>query len=183
MKNLNAKMEKIGHLRAAVVHAFRTEIARHDSRSKNKGTRKFLDDYNFGSLYPELYLQLGKISRSTLYAWNLAFREEGLSGVIPRYGSRRRAEITEVEKKILLHLVLIQSRLPIGLTVRWAKFLLKEKGLESPSRMATMRRWLADFRTRSRKNAWLLLRHNERALRSLLAASEEELNENGKGNE
>jgi len=178
IKNVNPKMEKIGYLRAAIVNAFHTDIARDSSRPKSEIVRSFLKTYNSGVLYPAIYLELGSISRSTLYSWDQAFREGGVDAMIPLYGSSHRPEITEDEKKVLLHLVFTQSRIQIGFTVRLAKFLIKEKGLESPSSAATMRRWLADFRRRSRKNAWLLLRNNEKALRFLLASSGEEDHEN-----
>lgn len=178
-QNVPSKMERIGYLRAAIVNAFRTNIAGAGGRLKSKAIRKFMADYNSGILFPDIYLELGKISRSTLYSWDQLFREEGVDGLIPCYGSRRRAEITELEKKVLLHLVLTQSRIQTGFTVRLAKFLMREKGLESPSRVAAMRRWLADFRTRSRNNAWLLLRDSEKSLRFLLASSGEEPHENG----
>lgn len=174
VKSVNLKMKEIGCLRAAILNSLHNEIDRDRSRSKSEVIRKFLDDYNSGILYPPIFLKLGRVSRSTLYSWDQTLREGGVDALVPRYGSVRRPEITENEKRMMIQLVLMQNRIQIRFIISLSKFLLEQRGLESPSRAATMRRWLVDFRTRSKKSVWDLLYNSEESLRYLFKATGEE---------
>jgi Holliday junction resolvase RusA-like endonuclease len=52
---------------------------------KGRATRDFVELYNSGLLLPEGFTQPKHISRSGLHAWDKAYKEKGLEGLITKY--------------------------------------------------------------------------------------------------
>ncbi|MDL1966353.1 MAG: Mu transposase C-terminal domain-containing protein [Candidatus Desulfofervidus auxilii] len=83
----------------------------------------------------------------------------------PDWGRAKRGKtkVTDEEAKILLSQLLHQNRLKIAQAIKITKYILKEKGIPSPSSPATLRRFAKSFE-KAHYDIWVLAREGEKAL-------------------
>lgn len=77
----------------------------------------FLEVYNLCDGYPALKSHLGEVTQSTFYRWLKSWKENGASGVTPKYGSSRggAGESLLEEERDLLRLFWLKSTQPSAL--------------------------------------------------------------------
>jgi putative transposase len=155
--------DKIAYYRLALIRALWKEMAQKPEVKKHKIIKRFLRDYNSGSLLPETYEKLGCISRPTIYRWTKSYNEGDVKALVPRCRGPEASPITDQEKYILLSLLLHQNRLKIGTAIKFTKIFLGDKKMPSPSSESKLRRFVDDFRS-THNPAWVMAREGAKAL-------------------
>ena len=161
-KTSNSKLEKIANLRYALIQSFRAECEK-NHRPKKKIIRDFLILYNTGVSHPDVFKEIGKIARSTLYEWARADQQAGIFGLAPQFGRAGISKITDHEKNLLLTLLLHQNRLKTAYAITLSKNYLMKQKIESPSSPSTLRRFADQFK-KEHYDLWILHREGEKAL-------------------
>lgn len=160
--SLPSPQDKIAHWRLDLISALKEEISQKTGLRRNI-VNEFLERYNSGSLLPETFKNLEKVSWQTLYRWWKAFNDYGIDGLIPQYGGEGNSKATDHEKNFLLALLLNPHCLTIGYTIKLLKNRFKNIGLESPSSPRTLRRFADEFK-KEHPDVWTLAREGEKAL-------------------
>jgi putative transposase len=155
--------DKIAYYRLALIRALWKEMAQKPEVKKHKIIKRFLRDYNSGSLLPETYEKLGCISRPTIYRWTKSYNEGDVKALVPRCRGPEASPITDHEKYILLDCLLHQNRLKVGTAIKFTKTFLTYKKLPSPSSESKLRRFADEFR-KTRYDAWVNAREGAKAL-------------------
>jgi putative transposase len=161
-RTANPKQEETGYLRMALLKTWREKIGE-NGKSKGQVTKEFLQCYNSGHLFPNIYDRVDKISRATLYNWDRTERLGGVSALIPQYHSPDPSPITDYEKYILLNTLLHQNRVKIGTAIKFTKTFITYKKYPSPSSESKLRRFVDDFR-KTHYPAWVSAREGAKAL-------------------
>jgi len=156
------RFSRVGNLRADLIRHLRADMDR-NGRSKTEIIGQFLEAYNAGILLPQIFRELGKISRSTLYEWLKKENEGGIRALAPAYGRGGSSKITEEEKNTLMGLLLNQNRIKVYSAIRLMKYVLKTRDIESPSSPVTLRRFVDKFK-KEHYDIWTLFREGEKAL-------------------
>ncbi|SDO03305.1 DNA binding domain-containing protein, excisionase family [Desulfonauticus submarinus] len=146
----------------------RFELVREFASKKSvKEKEEFVEAYNTGELFPKIYKKLGKVSLKTLYRWQKTLNEYGndFLALAPDWGRAKRGKtkVTDEEAKVLLSQLLHQNRFKIAQAIKITKYILKEKGIPSPSSHATLRRFAKSFQ-KAHYDIWVLAREGEKAL-------------------
>jgi Holliday junction resolvase RusA-like endonuclease len=76
----------IARLKLRILKAWRSRLAEiKEPGPKDRATRDFVELYNSGLFLPEGFTQPKHISRSGLHAWEKAYKDKGLEGLISKY--------------------------------------------------------------------------------------------------
>lgn len=81
----------------------RSQLVRTYLRDKGR-VEAFIHDYNTQSYFAVLRSQLGEVTVPTFYRWLKAYRDQGISGITPRYGMTSGGageSLSETEKSLL----------------------------------------------------------------------------------
>ena len=160
-------------------HAQQIALARYDlvnlwvdykkiSKNKTKAGREFIDIYNDGKIYSYLFNILGKISIGTIYRWHKAVKgNDDYKKLVPNYDygeKESNPKLTHVEELVFKSLLLTPNKTNIGKATKLTKYLLKKKGVESPTCERNFRRYAEHFK-RNHYDEWILAREGQKALR------------------
>jgi len=151
------------YYRFALIKALWKEMSQGPGSKKGKIIKQFLKRYNSGSLLPNIFENLKRVSRPTIYRWIKAYKEGDIEALIPQYRGPEASKITEYEKYILLNTLLHQNRLKIGTGIKFTKAFLAYKKIESPSSESNLRKFADEFR-RTRYDVWVKAREGAKAL-------------------
>ena len=157
---LSPQDEKANY-RFALVNLLNQEEAKKD-RPKGEVINNLLELYNSGILLPNVYKELGSISRPTLYRWQGACNREGMEGLAPKNGQKGISKITDHEKNYLLTILMRPNRIKKAYAITLTKEILKLRGIESPSGERTLRRFIDQFE-KEHSDIWVLSREGEKA--------------------
>jgi len=160
-------------------HAKETALARYDliklweeykqgSKKKTQAGQEFIDLYNRGLLYQQLYKTLGNVAIGTIYRWSRAIKsKDDWKLLIPdyKYGeSEWNISITREEELVFLNLLLSPNKTNIGKATKLTKFILNKKGIESPTNERNFRRYAENYKKKN-YDKWVLARDGQKALR------------------
>lgn len=140
---------------------FRTE-----QRFRTKADKEFLDTYNTGLLYKNIYLKLGTVSIGTLERWK---RKLGNTTdyhlLLPNYNYSTdfRTTLTDFEKQIFIKILLHPNKFSVGKAVSITKHILARTEPVNVSDI-TFRRYANWFRD-NHFDIWTLARDGEKALK------------------
>lgn len=130
--------------------------------------KDFLNSYNAGLLFPNIYQQLGTVAFGTIERWLKQYRENGNDylALAPgyRYKSISTHKLTPEEEALFMDLLLRPNQFNIGAAIRIVKDTLRIKGMPSPSSPGTFRRYVDSFKKQN-LDVWVLRRQGEKALR------------------
>jgi hypothetical protein len=121
----NPKLERIANFRFALVQALNKELEKKDT-PKVQIIRSFAKLYKSGLVLPGIYKELGPASWRTLYRWNRAYDDGGVSALLPQYEGPQASKIAPAEEEYLLKKLLDQRKPVISDAIRKCKFLLGE---------------------------------------------------------
>lgn len=155
--------DEIAHYRYNLIRFFLEAEGSQKGKSRSEIIDQFLNAYNTGRLFPDLYQKLEHVSRPTLYRWLKVFTEGGIENLAPQTGRKGMSVITEPEKNLLLTILLHQNRIKVGHAIRLTKYILAQKDISSPSCNRTLRRYIDEFR-KEHYDLWTLNREGEKAL-------------------
>jgi len=151
--------DKIAHYRFALLNALWEEISQNPELKKWKIIKQFLRGFNSGALLPDIFKNLKKISRPTLYRWIKDYKEGGIDALVPQYRGPHASEILPDEKDFLLKFLLNQNKPKISDGIRECKRYLGEYSISGSSRL---RRFVNEFKTQYH-DIWTLRRSGEKA--------------------
>lgn len=133
--------------------------------------RTFLDMYNSGNLYPNLYKKLGTITFGTIEKWLKTYLEaqRDWMSLIPGYNYNLSPvlPLTADEQTVFLKYLLAPSKLKIAKAIYWTKKQLQANGLLSPSCEKTFYRF-ADKWKQQHQDIWIFMREGEKARKDQL---------------
>ena len=95
--NASDKEQEAAQFRAALIYEY---------NKSGVNVQEFIHGYNELNLYPALFQRLGKVSVATFYRWLGKWKENGASGIVPKYGVNRGgdgASLTDEEREYLKH--------------------------------------------------------------------------------
>jgi putative transposase len=139
--SLPSKQDRIGNFRFALITELHKEIAKNLQSKKGKTIKQFLKNYNSRTSLPDIFKELGRISRPTVYRWIKAYKEGGVKALAPEYRGPEPSGITKAEEIFLENKLKgdkSENKPTIGHMINKCKDLLGEK---SPSHPAKLRRW------------------------------------------
>ena len=126
----------------------------------------FIDAYNSGLAWPNLFEQLGMLSWKTIEGWKRVMEANGNDCfcLMDQRGSHRRGEtlLSEEHTSTLLRCVLRQSQPKISEAIRTARAILQHKNIDSGPSDATYRRWLDGWRA-TNNAVWVWTREGAKA--------------------
>ncbi|MBR5554840.1 Mu transposase C-terminal domain-containing protein [bacterium] len=137
-------------------------------KDKNADT-KFLELYNTGYLYEEIFNTIGKVSFGSLYRWRaLLHYNSDWTALVGQYKYSTRKEyntsLNEEQIKIFLQILLSPNNFSIGKSIGLTKQILKERGYEILPKDVTFRRYAMWFRDMN-YDKWILAREGQKALK------------------
>jgi len=160
--------KKIALARLDLLQAWETY---RDSQIKtNKDTDKdFLEAYNSGIPYPEIFEIIGKASLATLYRWRKDYNDnQSYKSLIPSYNYRsmyqKETKLTPIEQKYFLDLLLQPNKVSVGNAVRLIKFVMQRNGFSDSCSYSTFKRF-ADWYKSTHFDVWTLMREGQKALK------------------
>ena len=160
-------------------HAQQIALARYDlvnlwvdykriSKNKTQAGKDFIDIYNDGKVYSHLFNILGKVSIGTIYRWHKVIKNnDDYKNLVPNYNYGEKEpnpKLTHEEELVFKSLLLTPNKTNIGKATKLTKYILKKKGLESPTCERNFRRYAEHFK-RNHYDEWVLAREGQKALR------------------
>ncbi len=161
------------------VHANRIALARYDlvnlwgdfknsSKNKTQAGKDFIDLYNTGKPYPNLYSILGNVSIGTIYRWAKEIKQsEDYTKLVPKYNygeKEHNPKLTREEELVFKNLLLAPNKTNIGKATKLTKYLLNKRGIASPTSERNFRRYADNFK-KTHYDTWILAREGQKALR------------------
>ena len=131
--------------------------------------QKFVEMYNSGMLYENVFKVLGTISEGTLYRWKriLGYNQDW-TALVGQYKYSTRKEyntsLNEEQIKIFLNILLSPNNFSIGKAISLTKHILQERGYDILPKDVTFRRYAYWFRD-SNFDKWTLAREGQKALK------------------
>ena len=163
-QNLPNKANEIALARLDLIREwqkFRTE-----QRFRTKADKEFLDTYNTGLLYQNIFSKLGTISIGTLERWK---RKLGNTTdyhlLLPNYNysTEFRTTLTDFEKQVFLKILLHPNKFSVGKAISITKHILAKTEQVNISDI-TFRRYANWFRD-NHFDIWTLARDGEKTLK------------------
>lgn len=179
--NLNIKQEKlisenqkkIALAKYDLIYAwlnFRKEYKKDKLKTGgNIPDKEFLQLYNTGMLFEEIFKALGKVSIGSLYRWQALLNyNKDWTALVGQYKYSTRKEykttLNEEQVKIFIQILLSPSAFSIGKAISLTKHILKERGYDILPKDVTFRRYAEWFRDNN-FDKWTLARDGEKALK------------------
>lgn len=154
-----------------------TERVKHAPYGQKVQARdSFMETYNSGLLYPKLFESLGKMSWKTIEGWKLDLKsnQNDCFVLADQRGAWRRGatSIGPVHEKILLSCLLHPHNPRIAESIRFAREIMHDRGIENGYSEATYRRWIKEWRDRNR-HLWAFTREGEKKWNDMFSLSGE----------
>ena len=129
---------------------------------KVKARDSFLETYNAGLLYPELFKAVGPVSWKTIEGWKRDVKKAGNDGFVlaDTRGAWKRGltSISPVHEKIILACLLHPHAPRIAEGIRYAREIMNQNGIENGFSEATYRRWITWWKERN-FHIWTMTRY------------------------
>lgn len=136
-------------------------------KSKTKFDTDFINTYNSGFLYPDIYSKIGAVSIGTLERWKRTLdNSTNYELLIPKfhYTDISRTNLTDYEKQIFLKLLLHPNKFSIGKAISLTQYVLKTQNAQYIPSAGTFRRFANTYRNNN-FDIWILMREGEKALK------------------
>lgn len=160
-------MKRIALARLDLIHLWQKAVK--EGKSRVRAGTDFINLYNTGEYYRNIFDVLGKVSLGTLYRWraDLGNTNDWIR-LVPQYhysGSREyRTSLSDEEIKVFMKLLLNQNRFSIGKAIGLTKHIFQKRGQEIMPKDITFRRYANWFRD-NHYDKWILAREGQKALR------------------
>ena len=143
---------------------------------KSQARDSFIDTYNTGLLYPQLFEKLGPVSWKTIEGWkrDVKSAHNDCFVLADQRGVWRRGatSINETHAKILLCCLLHPNKPQMSEAIRFAREIMHDRGIENGFSDATYRRWIKEWRERN-FHIWTFTREGWKAWNDKCALSGE----------
>lgn len=136
---------------------------------KKVADNKFIETYNTGFMYNEIFKILNKISIGALYRWkSLLDKNDDWTTFVGNYNYTAngcyRTSLNENEIKIFLNILLSPNKFSVGRAISLTQYILKEKNAENIPTEVTFRRYAKWYKTNN-FDKWTLARDGMKALK------------------
>src|SRR5574344_948677 len=141
-----------------------------DNNIPNKNSDKmFLESYNTGLLYPEIFAVLSTIGIGSLYSWkNIIDKNPDWTALVGnyKYSSNKvyRTKLKGEEITVFLKILISPNRFSIGKAIGLTRHILEEKGIENIPKEVTFRRYAKWYKS-ANYDKWVLAREGAKALK------------------
>jgi putative transposase len=137
--------------------------------SNRKSDIQFLENYNTGILYPEIYKTLKHVGIGAIYRWKATLdKTKDWTSLVGNYryssSGTYRTKLQEEEIQIFLKILLSPNRFSIGKAISLTKHILKEKDINDSPSDITFKRY-ADWYKANNYDKWVLAREGYKALK------------------
>lgn len=137
--------------------------------SNRKSDIQFLENYNTGILYPEIYKTLKHVGIGAIYRWKATLdKTKDWTSLVGNYryssSGTYRTKLQEEEIQIFLKILLSPNRFSIGKAISLTKHILKDKGIKNSPNDITFKRY-ADWYKANNYDKWILAREGYKALK------------------
>jgi putative transposase len=138
-------------------------------KNKQQASTEFLNLYNTGELYKDIFEVLKTTSIGSIYRWKAKLADTAdWTRLVPDYqfkGSREiRTSLTQDEIQIFMKILLNQNKFTIGKAISLTKHILNKRGVEILPREVTFRRYAQWFQ-KNHYDKWILAREGFKSLR------------------
>ncbi|MEZ7891146.1 MAG: Mu transposase C-terminal domain-containing protein [Candidatus Wallbacteria bacterium] len=115
---------------------------------KVAATDQFVEAYNTGRLYPQIYSIIGSITRSTIYNWRkILDNSTDYTKLVPMWGNHCRPEkLTPELKDLILAMLLNENKPPVATVYRKVKNICRIKNIPLNVHEMTVYRFVDNFR-------------------------------------
>lgn len=166
-KVIPENMKRVALARLDLLNLWQTYIK--GKKNKKAAGEEFLELYNTGEFYKEIFETLKTTSIGSLYRWKTKLAGTAdWTRLVPDYqfkGSRDcRTSLTQDEIQIFMKLLLNQNRFSIGKATSLTKHILNKRGVEILPKDVTFRRYAQWFQ-KNHYDKWILAREGIKALR------------------
>ena len=164
-KNLPTKANEIALARLDLLREWHKYRNVHPTNKTRAGV-EFVESYNTGMLYPNIFKILGKTSIGSMERWKRALgNTSDYHLLLPKYeyATEFRTSLTDYEKQVFLKILLHPNKFCVGKAISITKHILSK---EEPVKVAdvTFRRYANWFRD-NHYDIWTLARDGEKALK------------------
>ena len=164
-KNLPTKANEIALARLDLLREWHKYRNAH-STNKTRAGIEFVESYNTGMLYPNIFKVLGKTSIGTMERWKRALgNTTDYHLLLPKYeyATEFRTSLTDYEKQVFLKILLHPNKFCVGKAISITKHILSK---DEPVKVTdvTFRRYANWFRD-NHYDIWTLARDGEKALK------------------
>lgn len=137
--------------------------------SGREANAQFIESYNTGMLYPEIYKTLNHVGIGALYRWkSLIDTNKDWTALVGNYkysaNGIYRTKLSAQEIQIFLKILLSPNRFSIGKAISLTQHILKEKGAENIPKNASFRKY-ANWYKSNNFDKWTLARDGAKALK------------------
>lgn len=113
---------------------------------------KFLESYNTGTLYPDIYKTLNHVGIGALYHWrDLVTKNNDWMDLVCNYkysdSQTYRTKLSEQEIQIFLKILLSPNQFSIGKAISLTTHVLQQRGIEDIPKEVTFRRYAKWYKT------------------------------------
>ena len=131
--------------------------------------QKFIEMYNSGMLYENIFNAIGKVCEGSLYRWKrlLGYNRDWTALVAQyKYSTRKEysTSLNEEQIKIFLNILLSPNNFSVGKAISLTKHILQERGYNILPKDVTFRRYAYWFRD-TNFDKWTLAREGQKALK------------------
>ena len=145
---VNRQSQKKALAKADLLRLYLQNLKKAPWGHKDNARESFMVAYNSGVAWPRLYKLLGPVSWKTIEGWKRMVKKSAdPMRLADRRGVHRTGEslISDVQAKILLACLLHPNRPLISESIRMAKAVMAQRGIENGYSDATYRRWIIDW--------------------------------------
>lgn len=148
-----------------LIFAFKRFLPR--CKNKKQAEKLFLEIYNSGEVYKNIFSTLNTVSRASLYRWCRTYEEfKTVESLIPNYKCTKigeyntslTPEMIEQFEKFLFH----PHKFSIGKSIHLTKYCLNRKGVQNIPSDTAFRRY-ANHIKKVKYDKWILFREGEKA--------------------
>ncbi len=137
--------------------------------SNRKADVEFLDSYNTGLLFPEIYQKLKHVGIGSLYKWrDLVSKDRNWTSLVCNYkysdSKTYRTKLSEQEIEIFIKILLSPNQFSIGKAISITEHILKQQGITDIPDDITFRRY-ANWYKNNYFDKWTLAREGIKALK------------------
>jgi len=144
--NLDANLDRAPLARADLVRVYIAAIAAAAYRDKVKARNLFIQGYNSGALYKDIFDTLGEVSWQTLERWK-SRRDGDATALQDRRGRglRRGCGISDEQQKIVIACLCHPNKLFFSEAIHIAKMIMRQRGIEDGHSDSTYYRFIKDW--------------------------------------
>lgn len=166
---LTDKQKHFAFMKDSLLRAYENSFSGLGYSEIGKAKDEFVDAYNSGELYPNIYKAIGARSRKSLDRWLKEWVENGRNAYILapnfNYTDELDSSLSEAEQKLFLSILLKPQQIKVSKAYQLTKYILETRyNVKSIASESSYRRFAKEYE-KKHLEMWVLLRDGEKKLR------------------